>query len=273
MYRYNNQLISPSRPQIMGILNATPDSFYGASRVSSGSDLRKRLDIMLADGVDLIDLGAFSTRPGAEDISVDEEIKRLTAALEVIRKHYPELLVSVDTFRSSVVRHVVKEFKVGIINDIGGGSLDELMFSTIADLGVTYVLMHSKGTPQTMQNMCSYDNVVADVLNSLQKKVKQLHLLGVTDVIVDPGFGFAKTLEQNFELMKQLSVFKQLNTTLLVGVSRKSMVYKTLNCTPEEALNGTTVLHTFALMQGADILRVHDVKAAKEAIVVYEALK
>lgn len=257
----------------MGVLNLTPDSFYENSRMGSDRLLRTTLETMMSEGVDIIDLGAYSTRPGATDVSQDEEVKRLKSALSVICKYYPQLLLSVDTFRASTADFVVKHFGVGIINDVGGGTLDKLMFQTMADLKVGYVLMHMQGTPATMHTLCDYKNVVTEVLGDLQKKLHQLHLYGISDVLVDPGFGFAKTCDQNFELLNQLQVFNNLGVPILVGFSRKSMIFKTLEITASEALNGTTVLNTLALSKGAKILRVHDVKAAREAIDLYVKMR
>lgn len=273
LIKYNDRLIDFSQARIMGIVNVTPDSFYSESRVWEAKSILKRVETMVADGVDILDIGAYSSRPMANDISVDEEKKRLSSALEVIVKHFPNLFLSVDTFRASVASFVVKNFGVGIINDISGGTLDNTMFETIADLGVAYILMHIKGSPQTMQQLCEYTNVTEQVIGFLEKRVQQLHLFGVNDVIIDPGFGFAKTTEQNFTLLKNLNLFSSIQAPLLVGVSRKSMIYKTLNITPEEALNGTTAANFAALMGGANILRVHDVKEAKQTIAIFEAVK
>jgi len=271
--KYGNRLIDFSQPKVMGIVNVTPDSFYNESRVSSASSILKKVEGMVSEGVDIIDIGAYSSRPMAENIGAQEEMKRLMVALEVIVKHFPDIALSVDTFRSEVATFAVKNYGVGIINDISGGTLDNCMFETIADLGVAYILMHIKGNPQTMQTRCDYTNVVAEVIDFLQKRVHQLHLLGVNDVIIDPGFGFAKTKEQNFSLLKNLNLFSAIQAPLLVGVSRKSMICKTLNVTPEEALNGTTAVHYKALIGGANILRVHDVKEAKQTIAIFEAVK
>lgn len=262
----NGRLLHLDVPVVMGILNITPDSFFSGSRNSTDKDIIKSVETIVVDGASIIDVGGYSTRPGAEDISADEEIKRVSKALEIIRKRFPDVFVSVDTFRSSVARHAVSQFSVEIINDISGGHLDELMFETIADLKVAYVLMHSKGNPKTMQQMTDYDNIVAEVMAFFSKKIGQLHLLGVKDVIVDPGFGFAKTTDQNFELLKKLNYLKELNVPVLAGLSRKSMIYKTLDTTAELALNGTTAVNMLALMNGASILRVHDVKEAMETI-------
>lgn len=270
--KYADKLIDFTKPKVMGIVNVTPDSFYSESRVGGSRSILKKVELMISEGVDILDIGAYSSRPMAEDISAQEEIKRLSDAIEVIVKHFPDFPLSVDTFRASVATHVVRNFGVGIINDIGGGTLDKAMFETIADLGVAYILMHIKGNPQTMQNQCEYNNVVSEVISFLQKRVHQLHLLGVNDVIIDPGFGFAKTTEQNFSLLKNLNLFSAIQAPLLVGVSRKSMICKTLNVTPDDALNGTTAVNFAALMAGANILRVHDVKEAKQAVAIYEAV-
>lgn len=258
-------------PVVMGVVNITPDSFFAFSRYKSDRTLLQQVETFLAEGATIIDVGGYSTRPQAAPVSVDEEIKRISEALEIICKRFPETVLSVDTFRSPVARMAVQEYGVAMINDIGGGTLDQLMFETIADLQVAYVLMHTRGNPQHMQEQTQYEDVVADVLQFLAKRVAQLRLLGVHDVVIDPGFGFAKTLEQNYEMMSKLPVFRQIQAPLLVGISRKSMIYKLLEITPEEALNGTTALNMLALMGGASILRVHDVKEAVEAIRIFNA--
>ncbi len=258
-------------PVVMGVVNITPDSFFAFSRYKSDRTLLQQVETFLAEGATIIDVGGYSTRPQAAPVSVDEEIKRISEALEIICKKFPEAVLSVDTFRSPVARMAVQEYGVAMINDIGGGTLDQLMFETIADLQVAYVLMHTRGNPQHMQEQTQYEDVVADVLQFLAKRVAQLRLLGVHDVVIDPGFGFAKTLEQNYEMMSKLSIFRQINAPLLVGISRKSMIYKLLGVDPEEALNGTTALNMLALMGGASILRVHDVKEAVEAIRIFNA--
>ena len=267
--KINNRLFDFSEPRVMGIVNVTPDSFYSASRFQKEKFIIQAVEKMLSAGAFMIDLGAYSTRPGATQISVDEENERLKYALNIIIKRFPELLISVDTFRAPVARYVVREFGVGMINDIGGGTLDAEMFETIADLQVAYVLMHMRGTPQNMQDLTEYENVTSEVLSFLQKRIAQLHLLGVNDIIADPGFGFAKTIEQNFRLLRELNYLKALNVPLLTGLSRKSMIYKTLESDASNALNGTTALHMLALNNGAKILRVHDVKEAVEAVKLY----
>ncbi len=270
--RCGEQLLDLAKPCVMGILNVTPDSFYAGSRTASADMVAARVHQMLSEGAAIIDLGAYSSRPGAEDVSQGEELRRLCLALEIIRKKFPQTLVSIDTFRSAVVKEVVKQFGAVIVNDISGGDADSDMFPTVAQLGLPYIAMHMRGTPQTMQQHAHYANVVGEVTYSLSQKVNALHALGVADVVVDPGFGFAKTVEQGFELLAHLEEFKIFELPLLVGVSRKSMVCRTLGVKPSEALNGTTVLNTLALERGADILRVHDVKAAVEAIKINSQL-
>jgi dihydropteroate synthase len=254
-----------TEPLVMGILNVTPDSFYAGSRSDTTQAIEARVGQMLAEDVDIIDIGAYSTRPGAAVVTADEEKARLAQAMEVIHRLAPNVVTSVDTFRADVARYAVEQQGIGIVNDVSGGTLDPQMFATVADLQVPYILMHMRGTPATMQQLTDYDNVVDDVLHDLRGKLDTLCGMGVRDVVVDPGFGFAKTLHQNYELMARLEEFHSLRAPLLVGISRKSMIYKTLNCTPDEALNGTTVLNTVALLAGAHILRVHDVLAAVEA--------
>lgn len=268
----NGKLLSLAKPKVMGILNATPDSFYESSRAFESHQIEIRLSKLLKEGADIIDIGAYSSRPGCVDITTEQEVDRLDRALEVVRRVAPDAILSVDTFRSQVARHVVEKWNVNIINDIAGGILDKEMFETVADLHVPYVLMHMRGTPQTMTQYTDYADVTADVISDLSFKLAELHALGVADVIVDPGFGFAKTLEQNFQLLRELSGFESLNAPILIGMSRKSMVTRTLGIGADEALNGTTVLNTIALMKGAQILRVHDVREAREAVALYEAL-
>jgi dihydropteroate synthase len=271
--KLNGKLYDLRMPVVMGIVNITPDSFFALSRYKSDRTLLQQVENFLSEGATIIDIGGYSTRPQAEPVSVDEEIRRISEALEIICKKFPEAVLSVDTFRSPVARMAVQEYGVAMINDISGGTLDQLMFETIADLQVAYVLMHTRSTPQHMQEQTQYEDVVADVLQFLAKRVAQLRLLGVHDVVIDPGFGFAKNLEQNYEMMSKLSLFRQIEAPLLVGISRKSMIYKLLGITPEEALNGTTALNMLALMGGASILRVHDVKEAVEAIRIFNAYR
>lgn len=254
-----------SRPQIMGIINATPDSFYSGSRTPDADDISRRAEQMIFDGADMIDIGAYSSRPGADDVSVDEELRRISAGIKAVRRVSGDIPVSVDTFRSQVVRLAVEQ-GADIINDISGGTLDNDMFATVAELKVPYVLMHMRGTPATMQQLTDYGDVTAEVIDDLSRKLRTLRLMGVGDVIVDPGFGFSKTLDQNYKLLKDIGVIAEsLNAPVLVGVSRKSMITGLLGIGSDEALNGTTVLNTIAMMHGASFLRVHDVKEASQA--------
>lgn len=253
-------------PKVMGILNLTPDSFYDGGRYQEPGSIIERVDRMLGEGVDLIDVGGYSSRPGAEHIDIEEELLRLSRALGPIRKKYPDAVLSVDTFRSAVARKTVEEFNVDLINDISGGMMDPQMPETIADLQVPYIMMHMKGSPQNMQRQTDYTDVVKEVIGFLGIRAGIFKEKGVNDIIIDPGFGFGKTLDQNYQLLSELNAFKILEYPLLVGVSRKSMIYKLLNITPDEALDGTIALNMLALERGADILRVHDVKEAKQAI-------
>ena len=260
------RLVTIDRPWVMGIVNVTPDSFYSGSRVTDEQALAERVRTMLADGADVIDVGACSTRPGSEQVDAQGEMDRLQWALAAIRRVVPDVIVSVDTYRSDVARRCVEDWGADIINDISGGTIDDRMFATVAGLHVPYVLMHMRGTPETMSSLTDYQNVTAEVLEWMARRIDELRQMGVADVIADPGFGFAKTLEQNYEMLARLNAFHALNSPLLVGVSRKRMIYTPLGCTADEALNGTTVINTMALMQGAHILRVHDVKAAVQAV-------
>lgn len=268
----NGRLIDFSTPKVMGILNITPDSFFEKSRFSAGNDaILDKAAEMIEQGATFIDIGGYSTRPHAIDISIAEELDRVLPVIEIINKSFPEIAISIDTFRSEVAR---KAFEVGasIINDISGGNLDENMFQTVADLNVPYILMHSRGNPETMSQLNDYQNLTLDVITELQQKVYQLRQLGVKDIIIDPGFGFAKNAKQGFEMMQNLVAFQIMELPLLVGISRKSMIWRTLNITANEALNGTTALNMFALMQGANILRVHDVKEAMETVRLFEEI-
>ena len=267
------QLVTIDHPWVMGIVNVTPDSFYSGSRVTDEQTLIERVQAMIADGVDVVDVGACSTRPGSESVDAQGEMDRLEWALAVIRRVAPDMILSVDTYRSAVARRCVEQWGVDIINDISGGTLDEKMFQTVADLRVPYVLMHMRGTPETMSRLTDYDNVAADVLEWMARRIDELRQIGVSDIIADPGFGFAKTVEQNFELLSRLEAFHALEAPLLVGVSRKRMIYTPLDCNADHALNGTTVVNTIALMQGAHILRVHDVHAAVEAVKLVTLLR
>ena len=269
----NGRLMDLSEPQVMGILNVTPDSFYAGSRSETEKDIVQRLHQIIDEGASIIDIGGYSSRSNAEHISAEEEMNRLRNGLEIIRKHSPNAVVSVDTFRADVAKMCVEEYGVAIINDISAGQMDEQMFPTIAKLGVPYIIMHMKGTPQDMQVSPKYDHFLKEIFYYFSEKVQKLRDLGVKDIIIDPGFGFGKTLEHNYELMNHLEEFSLFELPLLVGVSRKSMIYKLLGTTPEEALNGTTALHTIALLKGANILRVHDVKEAVESIKTVQKMK
>jgi dihydropteroate synthase len=261
------------KPWVMGILNVTPDSFFAESRTIETDDIRRRVDDLISQGADIIDIGGYSSRPGAPEVSTDEEYSRLARGLEAIRKYHPDTLISVDTFRADVARRCVSDWEADIINDISGGNLDAEMWPTVAELKVPYILMHMRGTPSSMQSLCDYNDVTADVIRDLAFKIDAMHQLGIADIIVDPGFGFAKDINQNYQLMAELDQFKQLNAPLLVGISRKSMIYRPLDITPQTAINGTTVLNTFALLHGANILRVHDVKEAVEAVKIIDLIK
>ena len=260
------RLVTIHRPWVMGIINVTPDSFYSGSRVVDEQTLINRVQTMIADGADVIDVGACSTRPGSESVDARGEMERLEWALTAIRRVAPDVILSIDTFRAEVAQRCVEEWGADMINDISGGMIDDRMFGTVARLHVPYVLMHMRGTPETMSSLTDYDDVTAEVLEWMARRIDELRQLGVADVIADPGFGFAKTLEQNYELLARLNAFSALDAPLLVGVSRKRMIYTPLGCDADEALNGTTVINTIALLQGAHILRVHDVRAAVEAV-------
>ena len=259
------KLIDLSEPKVMGILNVTPDSFYDGFKYTDETSILKQVEKMVSEGADFIDVGGNSTRPGAEDISEEEELKRVLPAVKAIFKNFPAVFVSIDTFRANVARKIVEE-GASIVNDISGGNLDQGMFETIASLQVPYILMHMKGTPQTMVKESNYENLLKEILDYFHEKIHRLHSLHIKDIIVDPGFGFAKSVDQNFELLNKLDRFKILEKSMLVGLSRKSMIWRTLKTNPDSALNGTTALNTIALIKGASILRVHDVKEAKEVI-------
>ena len=267
------RLVTIQRPWVMGIVNVTPDSFYSGSRATDEQTLTEHVRQMLDEGADILDLGACSTRPGSEQVSAQGEMERLQWALEIIRRMAPDVILSVDTYRADVARRCVEEWGVDIINDISGGMIEAAMFETVAQLHVPYVLMNMRGTPETMSSLTDYDDVAAEVLEWLARRVDELRQMGVSDVIVDPGFGFAKTMEQNYELMSCLEAFLALEAPLLIGISRKRMIYTPLDCTADDALNGTTVLNTMALERGVHILRVHDVKAAVEAVKLTSLLR
>lgn len=266
------ELLDLSRPLVMGILNVTPDSFYSGSRRQSEMQIIERVSEIISQGGAIIDIGAQSTNPKSEFLSAAVERERLRFALEVINREFPEAILSIDTFYADVARFAVEEYGVAIINDVSGGQIDETMFDTVARLNVPYILMHMRGTPQTMQQMTHYDNFIQEVFYYFSQKVADLHQRGVNDVIIDPGFGFSKTTAQNYELMAALRGFSAFELPLLVGISRKGMIYKLLDTTPDSSLNGTTVLNTFAIQNGANILRVHDVKEAVEVVKITKEL-
>jgi len=266
-------LIDLSVPKVMGIINVTPDSFFSGSRVVLEEEIIKTAARMIEEGADIIDIGGYSSRPGAAEITQEEERTRVITALKAISREFPEAVISIDTFRSGIAAEAVLEYGAGMINDISGGEADAKMFHVISKLQVPYIMMHMQGVPGTMQDNPVYDDVVADILRWFGERIVTLQSMGVNDIILDPGFGFGKTAAHNFELLRNLSDFSITGLPVLVGVSRKSMIWKTLGVTPDEALNGTTVLNTAALLNGADILRVHDVKEAVQAVKMTEKLK
>lgn len=268
----NGHLLDLSVPKVMGILNVTPDSFYAESRKQEEHEISSRIEQILTEGCDIIDIGAYSSRPNAADVSTEEEMKRLRTGLEILRKTAPDAIVSVDTFRADVAAMCVEEFGVNIINDISAGDMDERMTDTVARLNVPYIMMHMKGTPQNMQQAPTYTHLTEEIIYYFAQKIQTLEARGVKDIIIDPGFGFGKTLAHNYELLNHLEQFGILNHPILVGVSRKSMIYKLLECTPDEALNGTSVINTLALTKGANILRVHDVRPCVEAVRIFQKM-
>lgn len=265
------QLIDLSIPRVMGILNVTPNSFFDGGKYNDDSELLTQVQKMKSDGATFIDIGAYSSKPSAEFVSEEEELDRIIPVVQLILKHFPDALLSIDTFRSKVAKACI-ENGAAIINDISAGNLDESMFDVIAKYKVPYIMMHMRGTPQTMQSMTNYGDIVKEMLFYFSEKVNMARSLGFNDLIIDPGFGFAKTLEQNFEVMQKMDLFQMLELPLLVGISRKSMIYKVLHSSPEKALNGTTFLNTIALTKGASILRVHDVKEAVECVQLWNKM-
>ena len=264
------RLVTFDRPAVMGILNVTPDSFFSGSRAMSAYDIERRVETMLTQGVDIIDIGACSTRPGAEPVADDEETARLSRGMEIVRRLAPDIPVSVDTFHASVARRAVTTMGCDIVNDVSGGTLDDNMAATVADLHCPYILMHMRGTPATMQTLTEYgDDVTATVISELQRQVRRFEQAGVADIIIDPGFGFAKTVDQNYAVMAGLRRFAIFGRPVLVGISRKSMITKALSIRADEALEATTALNAYALDRGADILRVHDVAAARQAVDIH----
>lgn len=268
----SGKLIDLAEPQVMGILNVTPDSFYSESRKQTEEEIRHRVSQIIDEGGQMIDIGAYSSRPGADDVTAEEEMRRLAKGMKIVREISPDIPVSVDTFRADVAKMAIEELGADIINDISGGELDKNMFATVAKLGVPYILMHMKGTPQTMQNAPHYDDITKEVLLYFSEKIQRLRDLGQKDIILDPGYGFAKTLEHNYELLNNQEALCVFELPLLVGISRKSMIYRLLGNTQQDALNGTTVLNTIALQKGANILRVHDVKECTEVVKIVKAM-
>ncbi|PKG42927.1 dihydropteroate synthase [Psychroflexus sp. MES1-P1E] len=265
------RLLDLSTPKVMGVLNLTPDSFYDGGKFKNDKEALEQVEKNIQDGMDILDIGAYSSRPGADHISEEEELKRQSSVLQQITKEFPDLIISIDTFRSEVAKASIDQ-GAHIINDISAGNLDANMMDFIADSQVPYIMMHMKGTPQTMKNMTSYEHLVTDIIYYFSKKVLEARARGINDLLIDPGFGFAKTIDQNFELLNHLKALKSLNLPILSGISRKSTIYKTLNIDAKEALNGTTALNMVALMNGSSILRVHDVFEAKQCVTLYQKL-
>ncbi len=267
----NGKLVDLNTPKVMGVLNITPDSFYDGGRYKDAKSVLNQTEKLISEGATFLDIGAYSSRPGADFISENEELKRIVPVVELIQKNNPDVLISIDSFRAKVIRECVSAGAV-ISNDISAGKLDPDMIKTVGELGVPYIMMHMRGTPQTMKNHTTYQNLINEIYAYFSKQIELARQHNITDIIIDPGFGFAKTLAQNYELLKQMEFFKNLNCPILTGVSRKSMIYKVLGCTANEALNGTTALNMVALMNGACILRVHDVKEAVECIKLFNQL-
>lgn len=265
------ELIDLSIPKVMGILNVTPNSFFDGGKYKNEDEIISQVDKMLSEGARFIDIGAYSSKPSAEFVSQQEEIDRIVPAIELILKHFPETLLSIDTFRAEVAKASI-ESGAAIINDIAAGELDDKMFEVIAKYNVPYIMMHMRGNPQTMQSLTQYDDIVKEMLFYFSEKVKKARALGINDLILDPGFGFAKTTDQNYQVIEKMELFNLLELPVLVGISRKSMIYKALDITPQEALNGTTFLNTIALTKGAKILRVHDVKEAVECVTLFSKM-
>ena len=266
-----DKLMNFSVPKIMGILNITPDSFYDGGRYNSKEKIQRQIEKMIISGADVVDVGGYSSRPGAKDISIEDELNRVIPVIEIIKKKFPETIVSIDTFRSRVASEAIIS-GADIVNDISGGNLDSNMFQTVSKHKVPYILMHMKGNPENMMSKTNYENVTKDVCKYFSQRIKKAHSCGINDIIIDPGFGFSKTTQQNYELLNNLEFFKEFQRPIIIGISRKSMIYKTLNTTPEKALNGSSVLHTISLMKGANILRTHDVKEAVECVKIVSQL-
>ena len=267
----HGNLIDLSEPKILGILNLTPDSFYDGGTLKNEIDIISKTEKMLTDGSDFIDLGGYSSRPGAKDISVTEEINRVAPIVKLLKNKFPEIIISIDTFRSDVAKACLDQ-GAALINDISAGNLDKKMLETVAKYNVPYIMMHMKGSPQNMKSLANYENITQEVIFYFSERIAKARSLGISDIIIDAGFGFAKNIDQNFELLNNLELLKTIDTPILTGVSRKSMIYNTLNTSANKALNGTSALHMIALQKGSSILRVHDVKEAKECILLHQAL-
>ena len=265
------KLINFSVPKIMGILNITPDSFYDGGRYNSKEKIQRQIEKMIISGADIVDVGGYSSRPGAKDISIEEELNRVIPVIEIIKKKFPKTIVSIDTFRSRVASEAIIS-GADIVNDISGGNLDSNMFETVSKHKVPYILMHMRGNPENMMSKTNYENVTKDVCKYFSQRINKAHSCGINDIIIDPGFGFSKTTQQNYDLLNNLEFFKEFQRPIIIGISRKSMIYKTLNTTPDKALNGSSVLHTISLMKGANILRTHDVKEAVECVKIVSQL-
>ena len=266
------KLMNFSIPKIMGILNITPDSFYDGGRYNSKEKIQRQIEKMVISGADIIDVGGYSSRPGAKDISIEDELNRVIPVIKIIKKKFPETIVSIDTFRSRIASEAIIS-GADIVNDISGGNLDSNMFQTVSKHKVPYILMHMRGNPENMMSKTNYENVTKDVCKYFSQRINKAHSCGINDIIIDPGFGFSKTTQQNYELLNNLEFFKEFQRPIIIGISRKSMIYKTLNTTPDKALNGSSVLHTISLMKGANILRTHDVKEAVECVKIVSQLK
>lgn len=270
-FSINNNIISFENPLVMGILNLTPDSFFDGGKYINKSQINQRIDIIIKQGADIIDIGAYSSRPGADNIEEEEEYSRLLPALKILKNDYPHAIISIDTFRASIVEKVYSEFGEFIVNDISGGSMDDKMYEVVAKYNLPYIMMHIKGTPKDMQLNPTYNSVVDEVYSFFETRIKQLKNLGHNKIIIDPGFGFGKTLEHNYDILRNMEIYKNLACPILVGVSRKSMICRLLKCNPSEALTGTIAINTIALEKGANILRVHDVKEGNETVKIFNA--
>ena len=266
------RLIDLTQPKVMGILNCTPDSFFDGGKYKDEAEFTRQAERILNEGADFIDIGAYSTKPNADFVSEEEELARMVPAVELVLKHFPEAIISVDTFRAKVAKAAV-EAGAAIVNDIAAGTLDDKMIQTVGELKVPYIMMHMRGTPQDMVKLTDYDDIIKEMLLYFSQKVVQARSYGIDDIVIDPGFGFAKTLQQNYEVLNKMELFKMTELPILAGLSRKSMIYKLLGITPQEALNGTTALNMVALTKGANILRVHDVKEAVEVVKMYSQLQ